>query len=124
MMMATTRNLLMVFVGLEVLSVALYVLAGLSRNEENSEESAIKYFLLGAFSSGFFLYGLALFYGGTGGLQLTYPTAQALAAHPDLGVLVLAGFGLMVVGLSFKSGFVPFHQWTPDVYQGAPTVVT
>jgi NADH-quinone oxidoreductase subunit N len=124
MMMATTRNLLMVFVGLEVLSVALYVLAGLSRNEEKSEESAIKYFLLGAFASGFFLYGLAFFYGGTGGLHLSALKEATAASQPYMDVLILGGLGLMLVGLSFKSGFVPFHQWTPDVYQGAPTVVT
>ncbi len=124
MMMATTLNLLMVFVGLEVLSVALYVLAGLSRSEEKSEESAIKYFLLGAFASGFFLYGLAFFYGGTGGLHLSGLSAATLAGQPFMNVLMLGGLGLMLVGLSFKSGLVPFHQWTPDVYQGAPTVVT
>ncbi|MHB8637164.1 MAG: NADH-quinone oxidoreductase subunit N [Fimbriimonadaceae bacterium] len=124
MMMATTRNLLMVFVGLEVLSIALYVLAGLSRSEERSEEAAIKYFLLGAFASGFFLYGLAFFYGATGGLHLSGFGAVTQANYAAPNILLLTGLGLMLIGLSFKSGFVPFHQWTPDVYQGAPTNVT
>ena len=124
MMMATTRNLLMVFIGLEVLSIALYVLAGLSRSEEKSEESAIKYFLLGAFASGFFLYGLAFFYGATGGLHLNGFAVAAGSNFNTLNVMLIAGLGLMLVGLSFKSGLVPFHQWIPDVYQGAPTNVT
>lgn len=124
MMMATTRNLLMVFLGLEVMSIALYVLAGLSRSEERSEESAIKYFLLGAFASGFFLYGLAFFYGATGTLHLNgFGDTNSISAGPS-NILLLAALGLMLVGLAFKSGLVPFHQWTPDVYQGAPTNVT
>ncbi|HLK17276.1 MAG TPA: NADH-quinone oxidoreductase subunit N [Fimbriimonadaceae bacterium] len=124
MMMATTRNLLMVFIGLEVLSVSLYVLAGLSRSEEKSEEAAIKYFLLGAFASGFFLYGLAFFYGATGTTHLSGFADAIQADYSPTKGLLIAGLGLMLVGFSFKSGFVPFHQWTPDVYQGAPTNVT
>ena len=124
MIMATTRNLLMIFVGLEVLSIALYVLAGLARQESQSEESAIKYFLLGAFASGFLLFGMAFFYGATGSLDL----ADMRFALPDSGPsqqgLLLFGLGLMLVGFGFKAAFVPFHQWTPDVYQGAPTNVT
>jgi NADH-quinone oxidoreductase subunit N len=124
MVMVATRNLLMIFIGLEVLSIALYVLAGLSRKESKSEESALKYFLLGAFASGFLLYGIAFIYGATGSLHLdqiamTWRSGDSLAQ-----TLLIFGLGLMLVGLSFKSSFVPFHMWTPDVYQGAPTNVT
>jgi NADH-quinone oxidoreductase subunit N len=124
MIMATTTSLLMVFVGLEVLSIALYVLAGLSRQESRSEESALKYFLLGAFASGFLLFGIAFFYGATGSLDLrALPDAAAMGSEAERGLL-LFGLGLMLVGFGFKAAFVPFHQWTPDVYQGAPTNVT
>jgi NADH-quinone oxidoreductase subunit N len=131
MIMATTRNLLMVFIGLEVLSIALYVLAGLSRSEEKSEEAAIKYFLLGAFASAFLLYGIAFFYGATGALDLAALHSNGLIELVPAGqytdpkpVMLIVGLGLMLVGFAFKCGFVPFHQWTPDVYQGAPTNVT
>ena len=124
MMMVTTKNLLMVFVGLEVLSIALYVLAGLSRNEAKSEESAIKYFLLGAFASGFLLYGIALLYGASGSLHLDDIARSWDGAVPSIAGLALMGLAMALVGLGFKSAFVPFHQWTPDVYQGAPTNVT
>lgn len=123
MLMATSRNLLVLFVGLEILSIALYVLAGMSREESKSKESALKYFLLGAFASGFFLYGIAFFYGATGSLDLM-ALSNALMGNPEAKMLLLFGFALMFVGLSFKSAFVPFHQWTPDVYQGAPTNIT
>ncbi len=119
MLMAASRELLLTFVGLEILSIALYILSGFARTEERSEEAAIKYFLLGAFSSGFFLYGIALIYGGTGTTLLT-------AMHPDKlnNAYSVAGVGLLLVGLCFKAAIVPFHSWTPDVYQGAPTSVT
>lgn len=124
MIMVSTQNLLMIFLGLEVLSIALYVMAGLARQEAKSEESALKYFLLGAFASAFLLYGIALIYGATGSLQLDRigPTwqADAPAAHPLIGF----GIALLLIGLAFKAAFVPFHQWTPDVYQGAPTNAT
>lgn len=124
MMMVSTKNLLMIFLGLEILSIALYVLAGLSRNEARSEESAMKYFLLGAFATGFLLYGMALIYGATGSLHLD---AIASAWPQTEGVtrpLLVMGLAFGLVGFCFKSAFVPFHQWTPDVYQGAPTNVT
>lgn len=124
MIMATTRNLLMVFIGLEILSIALYVLAGLARGESNSEESALKYFLLGAFASGFLLFGIAFYYGATGSLDLKYFGEALQIADPSQRALVLFGLGLMLIGFGFKAAFVPFHQWTPDVYQGAPTNVT
>jgi NADH-quinone oxidoreductase subunit N len=122
MLMATSRELITIFIGLEVLSIALYVLSGFARTEARSEESAMKYFLLGAFSSGFFLYGIALVYGGTGTTRLDALTtvAPALLMSP----YTVAGFALLIVGLGFKAAIVPFHAWTPDVYEGAPTSVT
>lgn len=124
MVMASSKNLLMIFIGLEILSIALYVLAGMSRQENRSEESAIKYFLLGAFASGFLLYGIAFFYGATGGLHLDL-VAKAWSTNDQTSQgLLIFGMGLMLVGLGFKAAFAPFHQWTPDVYQGAPTNVT
>jgi len=124
MIMATTRNLLMVFIGLEILSIALYVLAGLARKESNSEESALKYFLLGAFASGFLLFGIAFYYGATGSLDLRQFGEALVVDDPSQRGLILFGLGLMLIGFGFKAAFVPFHQWTPDVYQGAPTNVT
>ncbi len=124
MMMASTKNLLMIFLGLEVLSVSLYVMAGMSRQEEKSEESALKYFLLGAFASGFLLYGIAFVYGATGSLHLDSIPLALLKGDPTTVGLLVFGLGLMLVGLCFKASFAPFHQWTPDVYQGAPTNVT
>ena len=122
MLMATSRELITIFIGLEVLSIALYVLSGFARTEARSEESAMKYFLLGAFSSGFFLYGIALVYGGTGTTRLDSLTtiSPALLMSP----YAVAGFALLIVGLGFKAAIVPFHAWTPDVYEGAPTSVT
>jgi NADH-quinone oxidoreductase subunit N len=124
MVMVSTNNLLMMFLGLEVLSIALYCLAGMSRKEQKSEESALKYFLLGAFASAFFLYGIAFLYGSSGSIDLS-----AIAAATSMGLdsfdgMVLLGVVLVIVGLGFKTALVPFHQWTPDVYQGAPTNVT
>lgn len=124
MVMCTTTNLLMLFLGLEVLSVALYVLAGMSRSENKSEESALKYFLLGAFASGFLLYGIAFIYGATGSLQMSAIQSAWVTADDSNRALLAFGLGLILIGLGFKSAFVPFHQWTPDVYQGAPTNVT
>ncbi len=124
MMMATSRNLLVLFVGLEMLSIALYVLAGMSRSEQKSEESALKYFLLGAFASAFFLYGIALFFGTTGSLDLSAMGPSFAIGDTAAKTMAVAAICLLFIGLGFKSGFVPFHQWTPDVYQGAPTNVT
>lgn len=124
MIMIATKSLLIQFIGLEILSIALYVMAGMSRNEAKSEESAIKYFLLGAFASSFFLYGIAFVYGATGGLHLDLIKEAWVTDDPSMRNLLLFGLGLILIGLSFKSAFVPFHQWTPDVYQGAPTNVT
>jgi NADH-quinone oxidoreductase subunit N len=124
MIMSATHNLLVLFLGLEILSISLYVMAGLSRQEQRSEESAMKYFLLGSFASGFLLFGIAFMYGGTGSLSLSAVPVVWSREDPQLTGLILFGLALMLVGLGFKSSLVPFHQWTPDVYQGAPTNVS
>lgn len=121
MIMVSTENLLMMFVGLEVLSIALYCLSGMARGDDRSEESALKYFLLGAFASAFFLYGIAFVYGASGRIDLT---GFSIATTSSNSVMAFFGLALMLVGLGFKAALVPFHQWTPDVYQGAPTNVT
>jgi NADH-quinone oxidoreductase subunit N len=123
MLMGMSGDLIMVFLALELLSIPLYVLAGIAVPRLNSEEAAIKYFLLGAFSSGFFVFGTALVYGSTGSTSLTTIVDVIAASNYDL-TLLLAGAGLLLVGLSFKVAVVPFHMWTPDVYQGAPSSVT
>jgi NADH-quinone oxidoreductase subunit N len=120
MLMVGTTDLLAQFLGLEMLSISLYCLAGLSRKEGKSEESAMKYFLLGAFASAFLLLGIAMFYGATGSVNL----ADLSRAPADLRPYSVLAVTLLVVGLGFKMALVPFHQWTPDVYQGAPTNVT
>jgi NADH-quinone oxidoreductase subunit N len=118
------NDLLLMFVALEVMSLPLYLLAGMARRRRLlSQEAALKYFLLGAFSSAFFLYGAALLYGYSGSVSLV-AIADTLSAKPSEGALVAVGIALVVVGLLFKVAAVPFHQWTPDVYQGAPTAVT
>ncbi|MBO0883771.1 MAG: NADH-quinone oxidoreductase subunit NuoN, partial [Mycobacterium sp.] len=117
------NDLLTMFVALEVLSLPLYLLCGLARHRRLlSQEAALKYFLLGAFSSAFFLYGVALIYGATGTLGLP-GIAAALASNPG-DSMALIGVALLAVGLLFKVGAVPFHSWIPDVYQGAPTPIT
>jgi NADH-quinone oxidoreductase subunit N len=127
MIMATTHDLLIMFLGLEVLSIALYVLAGLSSKEKRSQESALKYFLLGAFASGFLLYGIALVYGATGSTNAAM-VSRLLEMKSEVDInnvrILYAGLGLLMVGFGFKAAVVPFHMWTPDVYQGAPTTVT
>ena len=111
------------FVALEVLSLPLYLISGLARRRRLlSQEAAVKYFLLGAFASAFFLYGLALVYGATGTIRLGEIRRSIAADGGD--VLVVLGLALLVVGLLFKASVAPFHSWTPDVYQGAPTPVT
>lgn len=123
MVFAASNDLLTMFVALEVLSLPLYLMCGLARHRRLlSQESAMKYFLLGAFSSAFFLYGVALLYGATDALTLT-GIRDSLAVHSD-NSMALVGVGLLSVGLLFKAGAVPFHSWIPDVYQGAPTPVT
>lgn len=122
MIMVTTENLLMLFLGLEVLSISLYCLAGMSRQEQKSEESAMKYFLLGSFASAFLLFGVAFLFGASGTLRID--DIASAWTNDSAKPLIVFGVALILVGLGFKAAFVPFHQWTPDVYQGAPTNVT
>ncbi len=123
LIMASANDLIVMFLGLEVLSIAVYVLAGMHLRRARSGEAAIKYFVLGAFSSAFFLYGVAMVYGATGSTNMV-KIADFLArnALADSGLLV-AGFALLLVGFGFKVAAVPFHSWTPDVYQGSPTPI-
>lgn len=123
MSMAMTSDLIMVFLSLEWLSIPLYVLSALARPKEASEESGLKYFLLGAYSGGFVLYGTALSFGATGTTNLAGIVSAVQAGSANLPMLAI-GAGLILVGLGFKVSVVPFHMWTPDVYQGAPTSVT
>jgi NADH-quinone oxidoreductase subunit N len=124
--MASANDFIVLFLGLEMLSLALYVLAASNRGSEQSAEAGIKYFVLGGFASAFFLYGIALVYGATGTTNISEMIAALQSSgdvfHPD--TLALAGIGLLIVGLGFKVAAVPFHVWAPDVYQGAPTPVT
>ncbi len=118
MLMAASRDLLVLFLALETLSIPLYVLAAWAREEARSQEAGMKYFLLGAFASAFFLYGIALLYGAAGTTRLP-DLGAALAARPA-DISAAAGVGLLTIGLGFKAALVPFHTWAPDVYQGAP----
>jgi len=120
-LLAAANDLLLVFLALEILSLALYVLAGFSRRDDASQESAMKYFLLGAFSSAFLLYGIAIMYGATNTTSISGISAVAAQANSRL---MFTAMGLLAVGFCFKVAAVPFHMWTPDVYQGAPTSVT
>jgi len=122
MTLASAGSLITLFVGLETMSICLYVLTGLVREEARANESALKYFLLGAFSTGFFLYGIALLYGASGTMLLS--ELGSGAAETGRGGLLVAGVALLLVGFFFKVSAVPFHMWTPDVYQGAPTPLT
>jgi NADH-quinone oxidoreductase subunit N len=125
MFMAKATDLMTVFLGLEVLSVALYILAGFNRANVKSNEAGLKYFLLGAFSTGFLLYGMALIYGATGTTKIAKIAAMAAQSGAVLNnPMFLVGMLLMATGFSFKIAAAPFHMWTPDVYEGAPTPIT
>lgn len=127
MFMAGANNLIVVFIALELLSIPLYVLAAFRSPEPRSEEAGIKYFILGAFASAFFVYGAALLYGATGTTNLheVFEQVGRVIGGETTGMfLTLLGSGLVLVGLGFKVAVVPFHMWTPDVYEGAPTPVT
>ncbi len=125
MWMASGTDLLTIFLGLEVLSVSLYVLAGFFRGQLRSNEAGLKYFLLGCFATGFLLYGIALLYGVTGTTNIA-DIGMYFAQNPAYisNIMTLGGVGLLSIGFLFKIGVVPFHMWTPDVYQGAPTPIT
>jgi len=124
MLFPASNDLIMMFIALEILSLPLYLLCGMARRRRLlSQEASMKYFLLGALSSAFFLYGVALLYGYAGSFTLADISAAVTSGRQGDGLL-LAGIGLLAVGLLFKVGAVPFHGWTPDVYAGAPTVVT
>jgi NADH-quinone oxidoreductase subunit N len=122
MFLSGAEDLIVLFLGLEVMSVAVYALAGFNRANAFSAEAALKYFLIGAFASGFLLYGIALVYGATGTTNLALAGAQ-LAGKP-LSLMASLGLGLLIVGFGFKVAAVPFHMWAPDVYDGSPTPVT
>lgn len=120
MLMAASTDLIMLFLGLETLSIPLYVLAAFARTDLRSQEAGLKYFLLGAFSTSFFLYGIALLFGASGSTNL-----GALAEHARAPEMIFqAGVALLTIGLAFKAAVVPFHFWAPDVYEGAPLPVT
>jgi NADH-quinone oxidoreductase subunit N len=122
MFLAGAEDLIVLFLGLEVMSVAVYVLAGYNRGNLSSAEAALKYFLIGAFASGFLLYGIALAYGATGTTNLSLIGAQLVGGR--LSLMAALGLGLLLIGFGFKVAAVPFHMWAPDVYDGAPTPVT
>ena len=124
MLMAGGGDLIVIFLGLELMSVAVYVLAGIDRKRAKAAEAALKYFLLGAFASAFLLYGIALIYGATGTTNLALIGVQVSSLGLQSNVLLLLGLGLLLVGFAFKVAAVPFHMWAPDVYDGAPTPIT
>ena len=124
MLMATASDLLVIFLALEVLSLAVYVLTGIRRDSAQATEAAFKYFLLGAFSSAFFLYGIAFTYGLTGSTRLDRIGSLMSAQSAAPTAMQLLAVGLIVVGFAFKVAAVPFHMWTPDAYEGAPPAVT
>jgi NADH-quinone oxidoreductase subunit N len=123
--MASAADLLVFFLGLELMSIALYITVGLFRTRRESNEAAIKYLIMGAFASAFLLYGIALIYGATGTTKIGF-LISSMTSTPYLcgSVMMILGMIFIVVGFSFKLAFVPFHMWTPDVYQGAPTPLT
>ncbi len=123
-LMATSLDLIVIFLGLEVMSVAAYALAGIWRTQVRSNEAALKYFLLGAFATGFLLFGVALLFGASGETLLPRIGEVAAKASPDQRMLLAAGAALLLVGFGFKVAAAPFHSWAPDVYEGAPTAVT
>jgi NADH-quinone oxidoreductase subunit N len=124
MLMAAGTHFITIFLGLETMSISIYILAGMMREDRRSAESALKYFLLGAFATGFLLYGIALIYGATGSLYLkdvaSYIASKNLLRNP----MLLMSLVFLTIGFGFKIASVPFHMWTPDVYEGAPTSIT
>jgi NADH-quinone oxidoreductase subunit N len=123
-LLASSTDMIMIFLGIEIVSICLYVLAGIRRNDHRSNEAALKYFLLGAFATGFLLYGMTLVYGSTGSTNLFKIAEFVKNPSAQTNPLLLMGLVLLIIGFGFKVASVPFHMWAPDVYQGAPTPVT
>jgi NADH-quinone oxidoreductase subunit N len=123
MFMTAARDLIVIFLGLELMSIAVYALSAFNRRERRSAEAGLKYFLLGAFSTGFFLYGIALTYGATGTTNVALIATSVSSGAAQEGLLTF-GIALLAIGFGFKVAAVPFHMWTPDVYEGAPSPVT
>ncbi|MFN2398728.1 MAG: NADH-quinone oxidoreductase subunit N [Gemmatimonadaceae bacterium] len=124
MLLGAARDLMLIFLGIELMSISAYVLAGLNRRSGKAAEAALKYFLLGAFSTGFLLYGIALIYGATGSTNLSTIGRNVVAQGIQESPLLLAGIALLLVGFGFKVAAAPFHMYTPDVYEGAPTPIS
>ena len=122
--MISYQNMSMLFIGLEIMSVSLYILAGIRKGDFASNEASLKYFLMGAFSTGFLLFGITLVYGATGTFDLLRINEYLIGHYSDISPLFYPGVILILIGLSFKIGAAPFHFWTPDVYEGAPTLIT
>ena len=122
--MVSYKNMSMLFIGLEIMSVNLYILAGIRKSNFASNEASLKYFLMGAFSTGFLLFGITLIYGATGSFDLQVINQYLLSNVQSISPMFYPGVILLLIGLSFKIGAVPFHFWTPDVYEGAPTLIT
>ncbi|WP_207429188.1 NADH-quinone oxidoreductase subunit N [Pedobacter sp. SYSU D00535] len=122
--MLSYHNLSMLFIGVEIMSVSLYILAGIKKRDFASNEAALKYFLMGAFSTGFLLFGIALIYGASGSFDLARIRDYVVSAPSEVSPIFYAGILLLTIGLSFKVGAAPFHFWTPDVYEGAPALIT
>jgi len=122
--MVSYYNLVMLFIGIEIMSVSLYILAGIKKNDFASNEAALKYFLMGAFSTGFLLFGIALIYGSTGSFHLEVIRDYVISNSRTIDPMFYVGIMLIIVGLCFKVGAAPFHFWTPDVYEGSPTLIT